>query len=114
MENVSIKDALALCGIIHNALNEEIAKNGYISKYSQIGKRIKVRDNSYNHCIQTNHWSNLIGDELIIISEPYEKQVHEGVDFRIHGEYWCTMVKAYNPRNGMTYEIMFHEGWLVD
>lgn len=87
-----------------------------IENKSVIGKRIKVKSNSYITRLD-RHVDNiqcLYGKEFIIISEPYRKQVHKGCDIRIYGECYKTMVKVKSPRTGYEYEIMFEESWLVD
>ena len=85
-------------------------------KVSMVGKRIIVKDNSYIKRVgvrQDNH-IDLLGREFVIVSEPYMKQVHEGVDLRIYGEKYAQMVKVFSLVTMQEYEVMFHEGWLVD
>lgn len=117
---ISLKNAFILVGLIQAAIEEEIENNGFVSKYSQIGKRTTVNENSYNKCLSNPapigryaHY-NLINGEFVIISEPYIKQVHEGSDLRLFGERYCNMVKVFSPSDGKVYEINFQEGWLLD
>lgn len=110
----SIGNIIMTIGLVQLAINDEIKKHGELSKYSQIGKIITIKDNSYNKCIDTNKGEWLIGNKLVIMSEIYQKQVYEGYELREFGERWCNMVKAFNPSNGKMYEVNFQEGWIED
>ena len=80
-----------------------------------IGKRYRVFDNSYAKQLDTcvNSHQDLYGKEFIIISEPYKKQVHEGVDYRLYGTKYREMVNVRSQRTGYEYEVMFRKDWIV-
>lgn len=86
-----------------------------IEKPSVIGRTIRIRDNSYSRRtdVKNDGHCDLIGCELIIISEPYQKQVHTGWYLSEFGVKYHTMVQVFSPVTGFTYEVMFSEGWLV-
>ena len=89
---------------------------------SLIGRFIRANDNSYIKCFTNGdvrgvgyfHY-DLIGKEFVILSDqPYRVQVHYGVDYKIFGEQYEDMVRVISLETGKEYEVMFHEGWLVN
>ena len=102
-------------------MNEQVIVIGAIKitiaeeKPSVIGRTIKIHDNSYSRRtdVRNDSHCDLIGCEMVIISEPFQKQVHKGWELREWGESYETMVHVFSPVTGFTYEVMFQEGWLV-
>lgn len=108
------KDIRSLIMGLLIAMGNEVEQEN--ENVSMVGKRIIVKDNSYIKRVgvrQDNH-IDLLGKEFVIVSEPYMKQVHEGVDFRIYGAKYVQMVKVFSLVTTQEYEVMFHEGWLLD
>lgn len=95
-------------------LRAELLRMG--KTFSVIGKRMRVRDNSYITRIGGNKrdFTDLYHKTVIILSEPFQKQVADNFELREWGERWATMVRAMEVETKRCYEVMFCEGWLID
>lgn len=109
---ITLSNSLIAAFLVKNELDRVyFSKGKEISVFSQIGKVMIPRDNSYNHNIQTGKWGDIIGDTFVILSEPYEKlsDYSVGVSQTKH-----RFVRAYNVNEGFEYELMYHESWVTD
>ena len=78
-------------------------------KKSFVGKRMKIRDNSYMQTIDGAKCGGLSGKVVEIISEPFKTKVGD----KFCGLYDETCVYVRSLETGLIYRTMFRKKWII-
>ena len=117
-KNISFLFALVLADAIFDAIvfsaltaNVEEEPKEEPPTHPLIGRRYKVKDNSYIKDLDANiEGGGLYDREVIIVGEPYV----EYVDSICSGSKPYVFVKVFSTDSQRNYRVLFDEGWLVD
>ena len=100
-------DALFLSAVLSPSAEVEEEET---DKHPLVGRRYKVRDNSYIIDKESGLSGGLYGREVIIVSDPYV----ETVKSPIVGDHEHLFVDVFSTDSARKYRVLFNESWLID